>query len=212
MEIKFSTIVPIPIPEDIISDSEIWNRDLVFEQNQKYLIYADSGKGKTTFVNIIFGLRKDYTGNVFINNENISKFSIQQFSELRKSQLSIVPQGLQLFSELSLLENINIKNRIQNYKTEKQISEMINKLGLSGFENKKTAKMSFGQRQRIAIIRALCQSFDYILLDEPFSHLDAKNTELAWDLIKSEAEQQKASIIVTSLKNDFEKDIRKLRV
>ena len=160
MEIKFSTIVPIPIPEDIISDSEIWNRDLVFEQNQKYLIYADSGKGKTTFVNIIFGLRKDYTGNVFINNENISKFSIQQFSELRKSQLSIVPQGLQLFSELSLLENINIKNRIQNYKTEKQISEMINKLGLSGFENKKTAKMSFGQRQRIAIIRALCQSFD----------------------------------------------------
>ncbi|MCK9499868.1 MAG: ATP-binding cassette domain-containing protein [Bacteroidales bacterium] len=212
MEIKFSTIVPIPIPEDIISDSEIWNRDLVFEQNQKYLIYADSGKGKTTFVNIIFGLRKDYTGNVFINNENISKFSIQQFSELRKSQLSIVPQGLQLFSELSLLENINIKNRIQNYKTEKQISEMINKLGLSGFENKKTAKMSFGQRQRIAIIRALCQSFDYILLDEPFSHLDAKNTELAWDLIKSEAEQQKASIIVTSLKNDFEKDIIKLRV
>lgn len=212
MEIKFSEIVPIPIPEDIISDSEIWNRDLVFEQNQKYLIYADSGKGKTTFVNIVFGLRKDYTGNVFINNENISNFSIQQFSELRKTRLSIVPQGLQLFSELSLLENINIKNRIQNYKTEKQISEMINKLGLSGFENKKTAKMSFGQRQRIAIIRALCQSFDYILLDEPFSHLDAKNTELAWDLIKSEAEQQKASIIVTSLKNDFEKDIIKLRV
>lgn len=212
MEIRLSKIIPIPIPESNIANSEIWNRDLLFEQNNKYLIYADSGKGKTTFVNIIFGLRKDYTGNVFINNENISKFSIQQFSELRKSQLSIVPQGLQLFSELSLLENINIKNRIQNYKTEKQISEMINKLGLSGFENKKTAKMSFGQRQRIAIIRALCQSFDYILLDEPFSHLDAKNTELAWDLIKSEAEQQKASIIVTSLKNDFEKDIIKLRV
>ena len=212
MEIRFSKIIPIPIPESNIANSEIWNRDLLFEQNNKYLIYADSGKGKTTFVNIIFGLRKDYTGNVYIDGEDISNFSINQFSQLRKTRLSIVPQGLQLFPELSVLENINIKNRIQNYKTSKQISEMIEKLGLSGFENRKNAKMSFGQKQRVAIIRALCQSFDYILLDEPFSHLDAKNTEIAWDLIKSEAEQQNASIIVTSLKQDFETNIIKLRV
>jgi len=59
MEIRFSKIIPIPIPESNIANSEIWNRDLLFEQNNKYLIYADSGKGKTTFVNIIFGLRKD---------------------------------------------------------------------------------------------------------------------------------------------------------
>ena len=137
MEIRFSKIIPIPIPESNIANSEIWNRDLLFEQNNKYLIYADSGKGKTTFVNIIFGLRKDYTGNVYIDGEDISNFSINQFSQLRKTRLSIVPQGLQLFPELSVLENINIKNRIQNYKTSKQISEMIEKLGLSGFENRK---------------------------------------------------------------------------
>ena len=89
---------------------------------------------------------------------------------------------------------------------------MIYKLGLNGFENKKTAKMSFGQKQRVAIIRALCQRFDYILLDEPFSHLDTKNSEIAWDLIKTETEEQNASIIITSLKNDFETNIIKLRM
>ena len=212
MEIRFSKIIPIPIPESNIANSEVWNRDLIFKQKNNYLIYADSGKGKTTFVNIILGLRKDYTGNVYIDEKNISNFSINQFSKLRKNHLSIVPQGLQLFSELTVLENINIKNRIQNFKTPKQISEMIYKLGLNGFENKKTAKISFGQKQRVAIIRALCQRFDYILLDEPFSHLDTKNSEIAWDLIKTETEEQNASIIITSLKNDFETNIIKLRV
>ncbi|HRT13902.1 MAG TPA: ATP-binding cassette domain-containing protein [Bacteroidales bacterium] len=212
MEIRFSKIIPIPIPESNIANSEVWNRDLIFKQKNNYLIYADSGKGKTTFVNIILGLRKDYTGNVYIDEKNISNFSINQFSKLRKNHLSIVPQGLQLFSELTVLENINIKNRIQNFKTPKQISEMIYKLGLNGFENKKTAKISFGQKQRVAIIRALCQRFDYILLDEPFSHLDTKNSEIAWDLIKTETEEQNASIIITSLKNDFETNIIKLRM
>ena len=212
MEIRFSKIIPIPIPESNIANSEVWNRDLIFKQKNNYLIYADSGKGKTTFVNIILGLRKDYTGNVYIDEKNISNFSINQFSKLRKNHLSIVPQGRQLFSELTVLENINIKNRIQNFKTPKQISEMIYKLGLNGFENKKTAKISFGQKQRVAIIRALCQRFDYILLDEPFSHLDTKNSEIAWDLIKTETEEQNASIIITSLKNDFETNIIKLRM
>ncbi|HOF45539.1 MAG TPA: ATP-binding cassette domain-containing protein [Bacteroidales bacterium] len=212
MEIRFSKIIPIPIPESNIANSEVWNRDLIFKQKNNYLIYADSGKGKTTFVNIILGLRKDYTGNVYIDEKNISNFSINQFSKLRKNHLSIVPQGLQLFSELTVLENINIKNRIQNFKTPKQISEMIYILGLNGFENKKTAKISFGQKQRVAIIRALCQRFDYILLDEPFSHLDTKNSEIAWDLIKTETEEQNASIIITSLKNDFETNIIKLRM
>jgi ABC-type multidrug transport system ATPase subunit len=72
--------------------------------------------------------------------------------------------------------------------------------------------MSFGQRQRLAIVRALCQSFEYILLDEAFSHLDATNTKIAWELIKEEAGKQNAGIILTSLNKEFDNEMNKIRV
>ena len=212
MEIKFSKVIPAPIPEKDILQSEIWSRDITFNHQGRYLIYADSGKGKTTFINIIFGTRKDFTGKVLLDSKDTSLFSLNEYSNLHKSKLSIVPQGLQLFPELSMIENINIKNRIQNFKTHDEIAEMIEILGLTGFEKRIAGRMSFGQRQRVAIIRSLCQSFEYILLDEAFSHLDEGNTKTAWDLIKREAEKQNAGIILTSLKKDFENGLEKIRV
>ncbi|MDD3741695.1 MAG: ATP-binding cassette domain-containing protein [Bacteroidales bacterium] len=212
MEIKFSEVIPAPIPEKDILQSEIWSRDLTFNDGKKYLIYADSGKGKTTFINIIFGLRKDYSGTVLINGQDIRNFNLNNLSELHKNALSIVPQGLFLFPELTMIENIIIKNRLQNHFSASRINEMIETLGLKGFENRKAGKMSFGQRQRVAIIRALCQNFDFILLDEAFSHLDNKNTKIAWELINEEADKQNAGIILTSLHEDFENELIKLRV
>jgi ABC-type lipoprotein export system ATPase subunit len=212
MEIKFSGVIPAPIPEKDILQSEIWGRDITFLPGQKTLIYADSGKGKTTFVNIIFGIRHDYIGEVLINGKNLKSLNLNDFSVLHKSSLSIVPQGLLLFPELTMMENIQIKNRIQNFQRENRISEMIEILGLSGFEKRKAGRMSFGQRQRLAIVRALCQSFEYILLDEAFSHLDATNTKIAWELIKEEAGKQNAGIILTSLNKEFDNEMNKIRV
>ncbi len=212
MEIKFSGVIPAPIPEKDILQSEIWGRDLTFNPRERTLIYADSGKGKTTFVNVIFGSRKDFTGKLYIDGRDSKSLSINDYSLLRKNAISIVPQGLQLFPELTAIENINIKNRIQNYQTIERITQMMEILGLSGFENRKAGRMSFGQRQRVAIIRALCQSFEFILLDEAFSHLDSTNTQIAWDLIKEEADKQNSGIIVTSLNTEFEKEMKKLRV
>lgn len=212
MEIRFSNVIPAPIPEKDILQSEIWDKELTFVSGDRKLIYADSGKGKTTFINIIFGTRKDYSGNVFINDKNIKDFKISAFTNLHKSSLSIVPQGLSLFPDLSLIDNIIIKNKLQNHQTPERIAAMIEMLGLTGFEKRKAGKLSFGQRQRVAIIRALCQSFDFILLDEAFSHLDATNIKIAWNLIKEESDKQNAGIIVTSLSQEFDTNLNKLRV
>ena len=89
---------------------------------------------------------------------------------------------------------------------------MLELLGLKNFENRKVEKLSFGQKQRISIIRALCQSFEFILLDEPFSHLDENNSRIAWDLIKDEAEKQRAGVVITSLRNSFEDSLVKLKI
>ena len=212
MEIKFSNIVPAPIPEKDIKLSEIWSRDIVFTSSHKYLIYAESGKGKTTFINIIFGKRKDYTGYASINNIDVKDINDNDFSEIRRNKLSIVPQGLNLFPDLTLLENIKIKNKISNYKTDNEIQEMIDLLELSGMENRMAGKLSFGQRQRTAIIRSLCQDFEFILLDEAFSHLDNRNTDIAWKLIVSEAEKRNAGVICTSLTSEIDNNLIKLMV
>lgn len=212
MEIKFSNIIPAPIPEKDIKQSEIWGRDFIINPQEKILIYAESGKGKTTFVNIIFGSRKDYSGKLFIDNQDIKDIKPNDLSHIRQFNLSMLPQGLALFDDLSLIENIRIKNRITNYKTEAEIKDMIKLLGLEDLENRKAAKMSFGQRQRTAIIRALCQPFEFILLDEAFSHLDSYNTKIAWKLITNEVEKQKAGVVLTSLSSDFNDELRKYRV
>ena len=212
MEIRFSKIIPAPIPERDIAESEIWGRDIFLGSGEKVLVYADSGKGKTTFINIIFGTRKDFRGDAFLDDKNINELSLDDYSLIHKSKLSIVPQGLLLFPELTVMDNILIKNRIQNRLSSTRIAEMLNILGMTGFENRKAGLLSFGQRQRIAIIRSLCQSFEYILLDEAFSHLDTTNTQIAWDLIKSEAEKQDAGIIITSLDKNFDSSLKKLRV
>ena len=212
MEIKFSNIVPAPIPKKDIKLSEIWSRDIVFNSNQNYLIYAESGKGKTTFINIIFGKRKDYTGIASINNQDVKSINDKKFSEIRRQNLSIVPQDLGLFPELTLIENIKIKNKISNYKTDHEIQEMIDLLELSGMENRIAGKLSFGQRQRTTIIRALCQDFEFILLDEAFSHLDKRNTDIAWQLITSETNKKQAGIISTSLTSEFDNNLIKLMV
>ena len=100
---------------------------------------------------------------------------------------------------MTLLENIQLKNGLTNHASENEIKNWIEVVGLSKHLNQKAVHLSYGQRQRIAVIRAFCQTFDFILLDEPFSHLDQINQTLLLDLIINEAEKNNAGIILTSL-------------
>jgi len=118
---------------------------------------------------------------------------------LRRRQLSLCPQGLWLFDDLSALENIQLKNSLTHHKTEKEIQNMLQHAGMAEHQHKKAGILSYGQKQRIAIIRALSQTFHFILLDEAFSHLDKENKHKMWELIRTEAAQQSAGIILTSL-------------
>ncbi len=85
---------------------------------------APSGRGKTSLLAIIYGLRKDYQGKVFIDESDISTFSDSDWSAMRKKKLSFIFQGLELFDELSAIDNIRLKNSITRHKTEAEIQEM----------------------------------------------------------------------------------------
>ena len=198
-QININHIIPNPLKHFGFTESQIWDNQITFNKGEYYQIVAHSGVGKSTLINIIYGDRKDYEGTVTFDNQDITKLKSKQWNNIRRTQLSYVFQGLHLFEELTLLENIQLKNGLTKHASIEQIKDWIEAVGLSRHLNQKAVHLSYGQRQRIAVIRAFCQPFDFILLDEPFSHLDDVNQALLMDLIAIEAKKNNAGIILTTL-------------
>ena len=129
--------------------------------------------------------------------------------EMRKSHLSHLFQELRLFPELSAYENVEIKNKLTGFKSRKQIEEWFDMLGIGDKLDAKIGRMSFGQQQRVAMIRALVQPFDFILADEPISHLDDTNSRIMGEIMMTEAKAQGAGVIVTSIGKHIDLDYEK---
>ena len=108
---------------------------------------------------------------------------------------------MRLFPELTALENIEIKNRLTSRFTRKEIIGMLERLEIGHKADQRAARLSIGQQQRVAIVRTLCQPFDFIFLDEPVSHLDSRNNAIAAALIAEHAKANGAAIISTSVGN-----------
>ncbi|MFA8299905.1 MAG: ATP-binding cassette domain-containing protein [Hyphomicrobiales bacterium] len=193
--IELKNIQPTYMSEAEVSASDIFLMDNVtFNKGMNYLIKAHSGRGKSTILNIIYGNNPNYNGNVIYKfQENNNPI------EIRRKHISYVFQDFKLFPDLTLMENIQLKNRLTNHKSTQEINQLIEKVQLDHRVNHLVGKLSLGQRQRVAIIRSLCQPFDFLLMDEPFSHLDENNIHIISDIIKDELTERNAGLIITSL-------------
>ncbi|MDU1904331.1 MAG: ATP-binding cassette domain-containing protein [Dysgonomonas sp.] len=181
------------------TNSDIWQKDIQFEKGNYYLVEANSGTGKSSLCSYIYGYRADYLGDILFDDRNIREIKMNEWDSIRQVKLSILFQELNLFPELTAWENVVLKNNLTHYKTEEEIRQMFSMLGISDKKESLIGKMSWGQQQRVAIIRSLCQPFDFLILDEPISHLDDTNARIIAELIFSEASQQGAAVISTSI-------------
>lgn len=181
--------------------SQVWHQDIVFDKGKRYLIEASSGTGKSSLCSYIYGYRRDYQGIISFDGHNIRSFSVGEWTDVRKHSLSILFQELRIFPELTALENVLLKNRLTNHKKKKEILALFE---ATGIPDERAGKLSFGQQQRVAFIRSLCQPFDFIFLDEPISHLDNDNSAIMSRLLMEEAGKQGAGIIVTSIGKHLE--------
>lgn len=197
--IQFQSVLPQVFSQRTDLCSEIWKQDVVFQKGHLYLVEAESGKGKSTFCSYILGYRHDYSGQVMFDNSNVLDFKVRDWVEIRKRHISHLFQELRLFPELTAMENVEIKNKLTNFQTREQILEWFDMLGIADKVDAKIGRMSFGQQQRVAMIRSLCQPFDFILADEPISHLDDNNSSIMGDIMMAEANRQGAGVIVTSI-------------
>ena len=198
-KIVFHSVLPAVFAHRDDLHSEIWKQEVTLEKDHLYLVEADSGKGKSTFCSYVVGYRNDYTGQVMFDDTDTKTLKVKDWTEMRKLHISHLFQELRLFPELTAMENVEIKNKLTHFKSRQQIDEWFDMLGIGDKKDALIGRMSFGQQQRVAMIRALVQPFDFILADEPISHLDDKNSRIMADIMMDEAKRQGAVVMVTSI-------------
>lgn len=203
-EISLKDVLPLVFGQEGKPHSDVWCSDLTLHRGESYLVEATSGAGKSSLCSYIYGLRTDYTGTISFNGKDISALRIVDWQELRRRHLAYLPQDLELFADLTAMENILLKNDLTGFATESEIDGWMRDLGVDSRRDFPVGRMSVGQRQRVAMIRALCQPFDFILLDEPVSHLDSANNALAAAIVADCAHRREAGIITTSVGNHLQ--------
>ena len=203
-KIQLQNALPKVFAQRTDIESEIWKTNVAFERGHLYLVQANSGTGKSSMCSYIIGYRHDYSGQILFDTDDISRYGTSRWVDIRKRSLSHIFQELRLFPELTAMENVEIKNNLTGFKDKKQILSWFDALGIGDKVNQKIGKMSFGQQQRVAMIRALVQPFDFLLADEPISHLDETNSRIMAEIMMEEAHRQGAGVIVTSIGKHME--------
>ena len=189
--------------------SDVWQQDISLERGKRYLISAESGTGKSSMCSYIFGYRQDYSGVIAFDGRDIRSLSVAEWCDVRQRHIAYLPQDMRLFGELTAMENVELKNGITGFKSRDEIRRLFQMLGLEDKQDSLVSKLSIGQQQRVAIIRTLCQPCDFIMLDEPVSHLDDENNRIVADLVTQEASRQGAGVIATSVGNHLQMQVDK---
>jgi len=200
MKLSLQGVIPVPLREKVsVAKSGMWNTSVSFDKGEYIFVQAPSGTGKTTLIHILYGLRNDYTGEVKWQDKALAATDNEALASLRTKSVSVIFQDMRLFPELTAWENVDIKRRLTNTVTEAQANEWLDRLGLQTKKNSIGSTLSYGEQQRVAIVRALMQPFEWLLMDEPFSHLDHANAKKAIGLILEVVKKHNAGILLADL-------------
>ncbi|MDO5760910.1 MAG: ABC transporter ATP-binding protein [Bacteroidota bacterium] len=161
------------------------NIDLTIAKGEIVSITGASGAGKTTLLNIMGTLERADSGQILINNQDVSQMNDKEISIFRNKHIGFVFQFHNLLAEFSAMENAILPSLIYNNNKE-QAKERVNELfSILGIEDKKDSypnELSGGEQQRVAIVRSLINSPSIVLADEPTGNLDSTNARSLFDL------------------------------
>lgn len=189
---------------ETIRTSRIWEvPSFTISRGCRMCVQAESGSGKSSLLSFIYGNRSDYSGTILFDGTDIRTFRARVWSRIRTRSIALLPQEMRLFPRLTAMENICLKNDLTGYKTEAEIEALLDRLGISDKKDVPVERLSVGQQQRVAMVRTVCQPFDFIFLDEPVSHLDSRNNLIAARIVEEEASRLGAGIVSTSVGNNL---------
>lgn len=203
MQLTLKQLVPIPLKEKISANgSSVWLQDISFNQSERIFIKAPSGTGKTTLIHLLYSLRKDKEGTFSWGDKDDNNINAENWSELRSNDISVIFQDMRLFPELTAWENLEIKRILTNTIAKEKVTGWMQELGIVHKKNSLAKTLSYGEQQRVAIIRALLQPYKWLLMDEPFSHLDDANILKASQLIQQVTKENNAGLVLVDLEDN----------
>ena len=170
------------------------------DKGEVVLIMGPSGAGKSTFLTIAGSLQKPTSGQVLINDADISDFSAKKSNELRLGKIGFVLQAYNLVPFLTVNEQFTLVDKVkkQNNLSKAELQDLLKQLGITKLLRKYLGELSGGQQQRAAIARALYANPEILLADEPTASLDTQNVEEVGQLFKDLAKKRdKAVMLVT---------------
>ena len=198
MPLTLDRLVPYPL-RTADRPSQIWRQAVSIDDGARVFIQAPSGTGKSTLIHLLYGLRRDYEGTASWSGRGVGAMDPEELASLRAGDVSIIYQDLRLFPELTLYENLEIKRALSDTVPSAEVEGWISRLGLAHRRDSLASTLSFGERQRTAVLRALLQPFRWLLMDEPFSHLDEENISRAAGLIEEVVARNSAGFLYADL-------------
>ena len=172
-----------------------------FKQGEFTAIVGPSGSGKTTFLNTVGGLDKPTSGNVMIDNLDITKLKANKIIDFRLRNIGFVFQSYNLIPVLTAKENIEFIMLMQGYSEanrNERALELLDAVGLSSEAKRRPGQLSGGQQQRVAVARALASKPKFILADEPTANLDSTSTKNLLDIMYDLNRKEKMTFIFST--------------
>ena len=188
------------------------NLRLDVKSGESIAILGPSGCGKSTLLNLIAGLDTPSSGDVLINNSNITKLNEQDRTELRANTFGFVYQFHHLLNDFSSVYNVAMPLLIKGVDKESAVAQsekLLTRVGLENRLNHKPSELSGGERQRVAIARAMVVEPDCLLADEPTGNLDAKNAKDVLELILELDENNTSSLVIVTHDQDIAKKMNR---
>jgi len=186
--------------------------DFQIDAGSQWLVLGPSGSGKTTLLQLLAGLRKPHEGTIAVHKKALEKLSSSELDQYRGKEIGIVFQKAHFVESISVGENILLSQNLSgNGINGSKGNEILTALGLEEKWNKKPSQLSQGERQRVSLARALAKQPKVILADEPTAALDDANTDRVIELLKAQAKNVGATLIIVThdqrLKSNFSQKI-----
>jgi len=180
--------------------------DLEINRGDFISITGASGSGKTTFMNIIGCLDIPTEGKYYLEGSDVANYNLDQLAEIRNKKIGFVFQNFNLLARTTAIENVELPlvySGISKNIRKKKALQLLEMMGLSGFEKHRPQQLSGGQQQRIAIARALVNSPSIILADEPTGNLDSKSSHEIMSILKELNKDMHVTIMLVTHESDI---------
>lgn len=194
--------MPFIVVKDIVKEYEtaqaLRGISLEVEKGQWVNLVGPSGSGKSTLLNILGGLDSPSSGEVFIDSTAVNRLTEDETARFRREKIGFIFQQPHLIPYLTATENVMLSQYFHSMADEKEAMEALAKVGLGHRLSHRPSQLSGGEQQRVCIARALINSPEILLADEPTGNLDRENTKIILELLKKLHSEEGFTIVLVT--------------